>query len=107
MLKQPHQLGCAPAQHGLLAEKIRFCFLAKGGLDAARRKTADQGGVRQRLLPRASARVLMHGEKTWHAAPALKFASHEIAGSFRGHHDDIDISRRLDATIQDSESVCE
>ncbi len=95
------------AQHGLLAEEIRLGFFFERGLENAGASAADADGIGQCESAGVSAAVLMDRDETRHAATAGELAAHEMSGSLRRDHEDVDVVRRNDFFEVHAESVRE
>ncbi len=76
------ELRGAAAQHGLLAEQIRFGFLAERRREHAAARAADAVRVGEGACLRFAARVLRNGHQARHAAALLVLPAHEVAGPF-------------------------
>ncbi|HET9387630.1 MAG TPA: hypothetical protein VFO67_21020 [Gemmatimonadales bacterium] len=97
----------AAAQHRLLAEQVGFGFFGERRGEDARARATDPGRIRERVLERLAAGVLVHGDEARHAAAGLIFTAHEVSWRLGRDHRDIDAWRRLDLAEMDVEAVRE
>ena len=100
-----HEFAHAAAQHGLLAEQVGFGLFLEVGFNQHRARTADAGGVRQRLVAPVTAGVLMHGVQTRHTAADLVLLAHQCAGTLRRDQDHVDVGTRKDRLEVNVEAV--
>ena len=72
-----------------------------------RAAAADRRGVGQANVVRVAARVLVDRDEAGHAAAALIFRAHRVAGALRRDHQHVEIGARLDQVEVNIEPVRE
>ena len=90
------ELNQAAAKHNLLTEQVGLAFFLEGGFDDAGAAAADGGGIRQAKVMRIARSVLRNGNEARHAAAALIFRTHGMAGALGGNHQHVNVLARLD-----------
>src|SRR5438552_3982230 len=79
------------AKHRLLAEKVRFSFVAKSRLDCSGTCATNRFRPGERRLLGMTAWVLMDRNERRHATASYEFPAHHRAESFRCNHHNIEI----------------
>ena len=95
------------AKDGLLAEEVGFGFFLEGGLDDAAAGAADAVCPGESDLLGLLVGVLMDGDEGGDALAFGVLAADDVAGAFRGHHDDVHVLRRDDGLVENGEAVGE
>src|ERR1051326_2216517 len=100
-----YQRADASAKDGLLAEEIAFGLFFESRFDNACFEVACSPRIRERVLLRLTAGILMNGQKARHAHTFNKQLTHTMPGRFRGNHRDVNKRRRRDPAEMDVETM--
>jgi hypothetical protein len=97
----------ATAKDGLLAEEVGFGFFLEVGLDDAATGATDAVCPGEGDLLGLFGRVLIDGDEAGNAFAFSVLTADDVAGAFRGDHDDVDVCWRHDGLVMDGEAVAE
>src|SRR6266511_3560228 len=92
-------------KHRLLAEKVRFSFVAKSCLDYSSPCATNCFRPGERRLLGVTAWVLMDRHERWHATASDEFPAHHRAEPFRCNHHNIDIFRGNNRPVINGKAV--
>jgi hypothetical protein len=97
----------AAAQHRLLAEQVGLALFLEGGLDDAGAAATHCRSVAEAEVMGIARDVLVNGDQAGHAAAALIFRTHGVAGALRRDHQHVEIFARIEQVEVHVEAVCE
>jgi hypothetical protein len=104
---KPNERTHAPAQHGLLTEKIRLGLLAECRFNHASARATNPLRPSHRDLLGSPARILVNRNQTWHSAPRDKLPSHHRTEPFGATMITVYIAGRNNRAIENREPVRE
>src|SRR5690606_27436977 len=87
------------------AKQVGFGFFAEVGFDDAGKTTAGGAGVGQGQIAGHAGLDLVDSDQVGHAAALVVGATHGVARSLGGNHDDVDVITGNDLTVVHVETV--
>ena len=101
------EVGQATAQHRLLTEKIGLGLLTEARFNAAGAQTAEGLGIRPREVPGDARGILLDAHQHRDSATIRVLPTHDVTGTLRGNHTDVDALGSFDVAEVDVEAVSE